>query len=91
MDRSTNLVRGKILGLLYKTNKWTEFSLDVRRVARNFNKDDYLNQWCVLLSFYFHKGAKVVMHSIVDDLINATGRTIARKADDLLNLTKGIP
>ncbi|XP_074638005.1 uncharacterized protein LOC141896617 isoform X3 [Acropora palmata] len=36
------------------------------------------------------KGAKVVMHSIVDDLINATGRTIARKADDLLSVAKGI-
>ena len=32
----------------------------------------------------------MVMHSIVDDLINATGRTIARKADDLLSVAKGI-
>ena len=35
--------------------------------------------------FFSHTGAKVVMHSIVDNLMNNTGRTIKRKVEDFLS------
>ncbi|XP_074638006.1 uncharacterized protein LOC141896617 isoform X4 [Acropora palmata] len=58
-------------------------ALDVMRKLKKAKSDqEFANR--------LKSGAKVVMHSIVDDLINATGRTIARKADDLLSVAKGI-
>lgn len=36
-----------------------------------------------------YAGAKVVMHSIVHDLINNTGRAIKRKVGDMFNTKSG--
>ena len=45
----------------------------------------------VLLTVFFfsYTGAKVVMHSIVDNLMNNTGRTIKRKVEDFLSNNTG--
>lgn len=39
--------------------------------------------------FFTYTGAKVVMHSIVDNLMNNTGRTIKRKVEDFLSNNTG--
>ena len=42
-----------------------------------------------VVPFLSHKGAKVVMHSIVDNLINNTGRAITQKVGDFLTKKTG--
>ena len=43
----------------------------------------------LIFPYLSHTGAKVVMHSIVHDLINNTGRAITRKVGDMLSKKAG--
>ena len=43
-----------------------------------------------IIPFLSHTGAKVVIHSIVDNLVNNTGRAITQKVGDFLRTKIGM-